>query len=581
MVEQRLGRGWARPAFLLLVSLFAPSAWAVESICPEGASPRSDVKWCSGFEATTGCTSGKENACWMANGFDNGNASSATGWTIQNVGDAAEGNRAVVGTAVPGSIGPGYAEVTIPGGPTNTARIRWVVTYKNGRATYHDNHAFGIVALNPGATCNRGGTLELASHAYYLYSTMTGGCGVGGFELYPNQGTVPVLKNNQKNYFEALYKIDTSCTDTGSVHGCNGIFKLWVNGTLVISYTDVNWGGVTNGVQWKIFTPVRDYFHRRYPTWPATIQVDAIVLSDSDSVMIGPPENFNAGFGDTSSPYLVYCNLDAYWSDGGSSQSINTDCAAGGCKDFSSWRTGTVTYDATRTKGGYSNSCGTSGYSDRSLKVSVTGADGAGHFYYREGGTNSGGDGSSNAYRVNEFKQLCGYGVIYLDPANVYTDYIAFSGFKSYTNTDNWGKYLALSVNNGKWSVLERNDGFFVQHTSGTHATPDRWHLFEICLWKNDGTTEQYSLMIDGYRLFNRAATTYDASWLFGNGASENGYVQGILDYRGSGTINAWYDNIGLGSYSFWSCDGWGQESCPFGKGAKGKKAGSGGKGKR
>lgn len=536
--------------------------------------------WCSGFESTTNCTTGKENACWTGNGFDSGNDSSATGWTIKNVGDAAEGNRAVVGTADPGSIGPGYAEVTIPGGPTDTIRYRGVYKFKNGRATYHDNHVIGITAQNGGLTCTRGGTIELSSHAYYLYSTMTGGCGVGSFDLYPNQGTVPVLKNNADNVIELLYKIDTSCSNTGSVHGCNGIFKMWVNGTLVISYEDLNWGGVTNGVQWKTVQPVRDYFHRRYPTWEAAIQVDALVLSDSDSVMIGSPSGMPTTYGDTSSPYLVNCSLDAYWSDGGSSQTLNTDCAAGGCKAFSSWRTGTVSYDATMTKGGYSNSCNTPGYSDRSLKVSVTGANGAGHFYDREGGTGTGGDGSSNAYRVNEFKQACGHGWIYLDPANTYSDYIALPGFKSYTNTDNWGKYLAISIDAGKWSVLERNDASFTQHTSGTYATPGRWHEYEICLFKNDGTTEQFSLMIDGYRLFNRASTTYDASWYFGNSGSENGFVLGILDYRGSGTISAWLDNISLGSMSWWSCDGWGQESCPFGKGAKGRKAGSGGRGK-
>lgn len=582
-MEQRLGRGWARPAFLLLGLLFPPSVGAIESICPGGASPRSDVKLCSGFESTTGCTTGKENACWTGNGFDSGSNSSAHGWTIKNVNNAPEGSRAVVGTCDPGSVGPGYAEITLPGSLASVVRTRAVLTFKNGRATYHDNHILGLTAINGDDSCHRGGTIELSSHAYYLYSTMTGGCGVGSFDLYPNQGTVPVLLNNKDNVIELLYKMDTSCSDTNSVHGCNGVFKMWINGTLVTSYTDVNWGGFTNGVQWKISTPVRAYNHRRCELWESQLQVDAIVFSDSDSVMIGAPENMPTSYGDTQSPYLVYCNLDAYWSDGGTSQNLNTDCAAGGCKDFSSWRTGTITYDAGRTKGGYTNSCGTSGYSDRSLKVSVTGADGAGHFYQREGGTGTGGDGNSNAYRVNEFKQICGHGFIYLDPANVYTDYVALPGFKAYTNTDNWGKYLALSVDHttGKWAVLERSDASFTLHTTGTYATPDRFHEFEICLFKNDGTTEQYSLMIDGYRLFNRASTTYDASWLFGSQGGENGYVLGFLDYRGSGTLNAWLDNTNLGSYSFWSCDGWGSDSCPHGKGAKGKKAGSSGKGKR
>lgn len=551
---------WKRFKFLPVVLAIVSSAHAIESKCPGGSAPDATWEKCIDFETTTSCTTGQEDACWVANGFDAGTSTDAHHWTIVTGTAPVLGTRYAKGLGAVGSNSSGFGNITLGNDNAQVTRVRFYMRTRGYRPTYYDNHIFGITA-NGNAACTCGGTFEGGAYAYYTYSTCS--CATSD-NYYPNQGVVPILYPDIWNRIELLYKMDTSCSDQNSSHGCNGVLKLWVNGTLVTSYTDINWGGVKSSATWETIKFPEDYYHRRYPSWgTAELDFDQLVITSDDTNLIGAVAGESVGTADTDGPWLTHCSLEAYYEDGGgASLPLGQDCSAFHCKDVSSWRSGTVTYDSGKNYGGYTSTCASPG-TDGSFKVTVAGANGAGHQYDREGGTQAGGDGNSNAYRVFEFPTAFIHGRIWVDAANSYTDTIALAGWRGYTNTDDWGKYVALSISNGKWSIVERLDATFNQHESTTTATTGAWHQFEIGLWKNDGTTEQYSLMIDGVRIFDRQSLTQDASWYFGQTSASNGPVVGVIDYRGTGTQNFWYDNISLGSISFWSSDGWGSDS-PF-----------------
>jgi len=40
--------------------------------------------------------------------------------------------------------------------------------------------------------------------------------------------------------------------------------------------------------------------------------------------------------------------------------------------------------------------------------------------------------------------------------------------------------------------------------------------------------------------------------------------VVGVIDFQGTAPFTVYYDDVGLASVSYWSCDGWGAASCPF-----------------
>ena len=43
------------------------------------------------------------------------------------------------------------------------------------------------------------------------------------------------------------------------------------------------------------------------------------------------------------------------------------------------------------------------------------------------------------------------------------------------------------------------------------------------------------------------------------------GMVVGVIDFQGTGTYTAYFDDLTVTTVSAWSCDGWGAASCPFG----------------
>jgi hypothetical protein len=118
---------------------------------------------------------------------------------------------------------------------------------------------------------------------------------------------------------------------------------------------------------------------------------------------------------------------------------------------------------------------------DRSLRVRLTSTkSGGGVEYYKTPASHS------NAYVI--------HGWMYLPSANNYSTPVALSGFSRYgtdsTNPggeSNWGKYIAISVSNGNWALVQKNGGApYITKTTSVPVQFNRWNEFEIFVNKNN-----------------------------------------------------------------------------------------------
>lgn len=312
-------------SWFLPVLLLASTAAAIEDICPGGSSPRGDIVKCMDFE--TACASDSSDLCWTDNGFSYRDDHRGTDMRILT-----DASKAVLGTryallkGIIGGTGTGYATYTLPS-PQNELRIRWYQKFHQYQHYYY-NHFLGItINKTGGSACTRGATLEIGGQSSaYTYSS--GSCGVlpPSEALYPNQGTAPpVIKNGKYYLFEVSVKMDTSCGTPGAWNGCNGEYKLWIDGTLVTSYTNLNWGGVTNGAQIIDVAPARNYNHKRNGEKPGEVWIDQIVIGNSASTAIGAATGATNLGTAVADAYATECGIEPFYINAGSSYSPELD----------------------------------------------------------------------------------------------------------------------------------------------------------------------------------------------------------------------------------------------------------------
>ena len=519
--------------FLLCPSL----ALAVESICPGGSAPRGDVKFCADFDNLAGCVTGREPTCWAQNSITD----IPTGFRITS-GGAAVGSGFAAGSGPVGSTGPGFSEVNLPGGPANQVSLRYYARYSRGYMTYGSNHFPSIIGSNPDSSCHRGTTLEGSMTAYFLYSSAN--CGVGGFDMHPNTAARPILKNNRWYLIEMSAGVDTACSNPSSPNGCNGTYKLSIDGQVVMNYTDLNWGGVTHGVKWHAVNGPRSYFHRLVPPWQPEVHFDNFVVATSLTPIGAAGGENPRGTADPVSPYGIYFGVNAALG-----RSIAPDCASNNHGMSEAWKDNPPTFETGIVHRGFTDTCNIAPLSDQAFKVTVPGGStGGGMFGDRMGSTTT-----------YIFPQQVLQGHIYLPSSNNYDNVEALSGFFGYGNTID-SKYTAMTIQGGKWGIIQRyDDAPTVVQTTSVSATTNTWHRFEIIVWNN----QSVSLMIDNQRLLDKAPLPKPVDYIF-NFPHMNGPVIGVIDYNGPSNFTVYYDDLGAGTASFWSCDGWGTDSCPF-----------------
>lgn len=573
-------------AFSLLLPFFSSPANAVESFCPGGASPRSDIIACMDFE--TACASSSSDTCWTDNGFSSRDDHRGTDMEILT-----DATRAITGTryarlrGIGGGTGGGYATYD-PASDLSEVRVRWYMTFWQ-YPHYYFNHFLGVAVSGPGAgvypACNRGSTLEIGGQSS-AYNYGSGDCGYNtltpnfdtafDLDLHPNQGNtkVPVFKNGKAYLIEVAIKMDTACT-TNTAHGCNGVYKLWVDGDLVISYTDLNWGGTRNGATIKTLDNPRWYRHKRNPMeFPGEIWFDNQVVSNDADLEIGAAAGATNLGTAVAEAMDIGCGIEPFFLNAGSSYSPELDFAGAGYVSIcgspaTTWRGNAGVSSTSIYHTGVVTDHGSGGgrpYAEQSMKVECTGANcGAGFYVPRMGAptTGSEGDGSTNAYRNGALPQKVIHGYLYLPSTSTPNDKIAYPGFFG-RGTVAQSNYVAISENTGKWAIIQKHDdgtpGYVV--TSAVDVTRDTWHRFELIVWDTEGV----SLMIDGVQLYDQQALTNSPTWLFDNShvADNSGSVFAIIDYIGTGTVTAYLDDVSEGSFSFWNCDGWDANMCPF-----------------
>lgn len=559
---------------LAFLFLFPQLAYAVEAFCPDGASPNADITFCAGYETTTGCTTGCESACFLNNGYDELNENHSDSICIEN--DAAvavEGTRYVSSRGKFGSSGPGYVTKNLPLDNRKLVRYRKYIQFRQ-RPMYYHNHLSGVGGSGSGG-CSVGATIEMGGQSgLYMYSSTS--CGGGGFDLHPNQGVNPKFQNNKWYRIESLMKMDTSCTDQNDPHGCNGVYKLWVDGTLVISYTDINWGGAKNSADFLTMDDPRDYYHQRVPEWRPETLTDALVISKSEANMIGAAAGeANIGDGDDGVYYDIQCGIESFHASGSNTYAPESDWApsptvsicghnatgyrTAGAYVTSPHHTGVITDSATGTV--YVSRP----IAEQSYRGQCSGPCGSGFLMPRINGPASGseGDGNTNAYRGYVHPTRAVYGYIYLPSASVPNDKIAYTGFVG-KDTVTHSNYVAITEDSDFWGIIQKNsDGTpTVTHTTAVPIVRDTWHKFQIMIWD----TQKVSLMINDALLLDKQTLPASVSWAFdGSHNSDNGgEVPTLIDYIGTGTVTVYVDDIAAGTMSFWNCDGWTTESCPF-----------------
>lgn len=535
----------------------------------DGLVSDADVKICLGFNNLANCTVGNETQCLLDNGIAAIDIESTHNFKIK-AGTTAEGSGKIEGASRWGTTGPGFVDMAIPGAPYQTVNMRWYEKYSEGRVSYNFDHSLGV--KGSGGGCVVGGTTETSPWLYTFYSTGTG-CPFSTILLAPNVAS-PVLENNYWHRWEIQRKMDTNCPGLPSnSFGCNGEFRMWIDGIKVMQYTNLSQGGV-GGAGWNRIWGPRSYFHVGEPPW-GKVEIDGIVVkvNMASNAQIGAAANESVDLGtkDVDSPYLSYTSIEPFLGRHGAN-----DCSVpsgySGVRDSIIWGSGgtRVSSPVLPTGYGFVDQCSPA-QSKKAFQVSLNSPNSKGGFYWpRQGGTG----------QRHTFPSQSIHGFINLNAANDYSSKPALAGFADYANvpangcsdslSSNW---LALSGKDGKFAVGERqcSTQFAPVITAQTNVTiPSGEYVeFEIMV-KPDNT---FSLALDTtYPYYDGQGmewviedhpTTYNVQWMF-NSEGSNQLVVGVIEYLGSTPFVVTYADISAGSASWWSCKGWNSASCPF-----------------
>lgn len=506
------------------------------------------------FDNLTNCQDGYSDDCLRDNGI----------WEWHDklfiVADSpAAGSGCIVGKGAYGGSGPGYIRGDFPGGSSYEAvTLRYYVKYTRGYMTYWADHGPGINGSSPNG-CWLTGTFEQSQFNYSLYNK--GGCGPKTFGLNANQPNRPVMRNGIWHRIEQQKIVDTICHRPDDPHGGNGVIRLWIDDQLVMEYTDINWGGVTDGLRWTGFWGPRSYFHARSPEWEPAIAFDEFIIV-AGAVRIGPAPNENfLGVADPASPYAVYVGIEPFLG-----RNPANDCSPMsqtlGSPYARFWLQGGI-LQPDIVHAGYADRCNTPPAPDQALKVELASSGtGGGMSWERWGGPRE----------LLIFPQQVIHGWLYLPGGNDYSKHPAMSGFRGYACGEGcgpeelWGNFMAMTVDNGKYAIVQRTRRFGetprLALTSNEPVRLNQWQQFELIGWQDDTV----SLMIDRRRVFDRAPLPQPIDWLF-TGNVDSGLVVGVIQFEGTPPFTVYYDDLSLGTASFWSCDGWSSAGCPFATG--------------
>jgi hypothetical protein len=517
------------------------------------------------FESLTNCTTGREDQCWIDNDFVTGNAATFARGKIKN--DAQ-------------MRGNGYFEIQHPFGGTSTGRVNidttdattvtWghFIRFSDDYMFYSQTHGVGM-RITGDSGCDLGGNTEFGNDpAYYMFNN--GSCGFSNaVDLIANQTGRTVFKGNRKYWVVQQIKIDTSCTDSSSQTGCNGEYRMWIDGTLVSEHTNRNFAGVLRNATVSTFA-YEWYYHVGFPGHAGvtpTVWIDDLIIRNDDTYITMP--SLTQGTANTT-PYFIWHAANNFVAHQFNDCTLSSFTNQRGFNYGSVWRTNGNATSQTATPNGNNEyppdptECASAAAAtDAYMEVATATGDGGGVSFGRPAYYT--GTGSPSYYQ-----NWLIHGWIYLEPGNDYGN-VLLSGFRSYNcysgccdgSCAPWARVIAVSVNSGNWAIAYRSDtATSTYYTSTTAITEGAWVEFE--LW-HDKTNELAQLRIDGNIVRVADLTGMPQSIMQDPGGDGGGgVVVGVIDYIGTGTFTVRYDDVSVGSASFSSCDGWDGDDCPF-----------------
>lgn len=545
----------------------------IESICPGGTSPRSDIAWCVNFETSGNCTTGQEAGCLSDNGVTSLTVADSDGFKIRPncPVPAAVGSGCMVGSGKGSGSGPGYANKTIS--PTLTsASYRMYVKFGAGYMINESTTGNHGPSLNYGDGVACSGyvtpdwTLKNFRIAVEPNSTTCGGHNPDGGNLTANLGDISATPGIWHLY-EQRVVLNTVATGT-SVSSGNGTVQAWWDGTKILEYTNVNMRGDSTTAKLNDVFLARSYFGLGVPRTKPNLYYDAFVLSNNGTY-IGPSGNANTlGSADTLGPYWL-----GMGGDGAEQMKLASDCSAPGSDNHYvstgwayDWRNG-KTYVTNPDHNGYAcdAGCVASGCTTtNSMQAETTGsAQGAGIEVEMS---------NINATTAN---RVVTHGWIYLPTlnsaggANSYATVFPYVGFSRYCaggGGNNYNCYAGISVSGGNWAIALKKDGVAgTAHTTSVAATKDTWHEYELQI---DNTGKLY-LYIDNTWIINGVTGNQDLSWAFDSASTGQQFAPiGIIADSPATRFTLYYDDMDVGGASFVDCTGWNDSpsgySCPF-----------------
>jgi hypothetical protein len=559
----------------LIVLLVATTAHAIEDICPGGSSPDSNVIECLDFDDLTNCTTGNETTCLEDNRFAPasdvlwGN-SSKEGFHIEAGGILGAGRLTLkprkgssgIFSTMQDFLPSTYDELT----------VRWYQRHRGGYLFYNSSsHSTGL-----GFTCSGGLDgfgLDNAVYPFVYHNSddcvnySTGPSTGALHSIQQTEGTGEETLGPEKwQRIEIHVKVDTSCTDSGSLYGCNGELQVWIDDTLIIDRSDMNWGGVVASAKAVHNWGPRIYNHIGHPYWEPEMDYDQFVWSVEAYTGDGNPL-IGAATGEGAVGTAVPIKMGQTQRNpicadvsGAAVYRPYTDGAqlSRGAYQALYFRSSAITevYPSNdHNLGLYGETCINS-REDASLRVDVTGSElGAG--IYHEMFV----DPTRDTHSV--------HGFLYIPSGqtNVFTpDPVILAGFHRYGNEGgNWDEKVGLCVTtNQKLGLCDHNHPAAVQviQETTTDVPLDRWFEFSV-LMEDDGGNGTISLAINRDYLIEDAVSNLDLAARWMNSTSGvKGLAIGVMQYTNTRPFTVYYDEFSTGTASFIDCTGWGAD-CP------------------
>jgi hypothetical protein len=515
-----------------------------------------DVVFEQDFTSQANCTTGRENQCWIDNGFLTGQNNEFPRGTVED----------------------GYFEIKLPHGGSSTgritiplagdlkeARIMRVVEFAPEYIFPPETHG-PAVRITGDSGCDLGGNLEMGDNNYF-YHFNNGNCGFSGSTIMRNQSGSARLRGGRKYVIEEYIKIDDSCSDSSSPTGCNGIYRLWVDGVLWSEHTNRNFGGVNNDTTISVWA-YEWYMHiGNAGNWgdpedaAPWARIHHVTIRD-DNTEIGAPDGLVQGT-QVDEPYFAYHNTNNFRGNQFGDCTFNNGGRRGfnfGSNYLTSENTTLETTSPSRTSEFPPDptECSTEAAQDGRYMRSSASSGGTGIQFGRRAYA----DGAGG---VEYYQNWFIHGWLYLPEGNNYGS-VNFAGFRSYNCFDgcddaDYARTISLSVNDGKWAIARRWDTLTqAYHTAEENIITGEWVEFE--LW-HDRVNERASLRINGERVVDADLEGVNQNIMQDPGGDGGGSaVVGIIYTANAVTIN--YSDVSIGTQSFSSCDGWEDGVCPY-----------------